>query len=184
MDRNVITDVVLSQVDPLLTVIAAGTRRCKLSTSILTLPARPACYAWQTTSRNSARLEGVWSMSRIQIDIWSQTCSIGFMSGLIVPPEEPSRPWWHVIPQNLHVVMPVHGSIQGDQVSPHALMDCTPHYGSRFPWVGRMHASTSLSPLALWPISSSKKSAYNPFGSHDVPAKTLHHRLPQTRRIN
>ena len=54
-----------------------------LSTRVSTLPDRTAALAWRTALFSSATVEGGSSMSRIQTDIWSKTCSIGFMSGLL-----------------------------------------------------------------------------------------------------
>ena len=59
----------------------ALTRRGMLSTRVRTLPGWTAAHAWRTALFSSATVEGGSSMSRIQADIWSQTCSIGFMSG-------------------------------------------------------------------------------------------------------
>ena len=53
-----------------------------LSTRVRTLPGQTAAHAWQTTLFSSALVEGGSSLSRIQTDIWSQTCSIGFMAVL------------------------------------------------------------------------------------------------------
>ena len=53
-----------------------------LSTRIRTLPGWAAAHPWWTALFSSATMEGGSSMSRIQTDIWSQTCSIGFLSGL------------------------------------------------------------------------------------------------------
>ena len=53
-----------------------------LSARVCTLPGRTAAHAWWTALFSSATVEGGSFMSRIQTDIWSQTCSIGFMSGL------------------------------------------------------------------------------------------------------
>ena len=52
------------------------------STKVRTLPGRTAAHAWRTALFSSATVEGGSSMSRIQTDIWSQTCSVRFMSGL------------------------------------------------------------------------------------------------------
>ena len=53
-----------------------------LSTRIRTFPGRTAAHAWRWALFSSATVEGRSFMSRIQTDIWTQTCSIGFMSGL------------------------------------------------------------------------------------------------------
>ena len=53
-----------------------------LSTRVRTLPGRTAAHAWWTALFSSATVEGGSSISGIQTDIWSQACSIGFMSGL------------------------------------------------------------------------------------------------------
>ena len=57
------------------------------------------------------------------------------------------RPWQHLIPQDLDVPMPVHGSIHHDQflppwwIAPHTMTD-----GPRFPSLGWTQASISLPP--------------------------------------
>ena len=56
----------------------ARSRRGMLSTIVLTFLIWSARHAWRTAWRNPARLEGRLSMFRIQIYIWSQTCSIRF----------------------------------------------------------------------------------------------------------
>ena len=53
-----------------------------LSTRVCTLPGRTAAHTWLTALLSSATVEGGSSMSRIQTDIWSHTCSIEFMSRL------------------------------------------------------------------------------------------------------
>ena len=53
-----------------------------LSTMVRTLRGRTAARAWRTALFSSATAEVGSSVSRIQTDIWSQTCSIGLMSGL------------------------------------------------------------------------------------------------------
>ena len=67
------------------TLVAAGralTLRGMLPTRVRTLPGRTAAHAWWTALFSSATVEGGSSMSRILTEIWSQTCSNGFMSGL------------------------------------------------------------------------------------------------------
>ena len=54
----------------------------------------PHPYRPNWSPRNSARLEGGRSMSRIQIDIWLQTGSIGSMSGLIAGQSMTSTSHW------------------------------------------------------------------------------------------
>ena len=121
------------------------------------------------------------SMSRIQTDIWSQTCSIHWVHvwtpswpvhdlnillvqkgchvtcctgrGIVldvhkVSSKQPRRPWQHLIPQDLDVPMPVHGSIHHDQLTPPPWW-ITPHTmadGPRFPSLSWTQASISLSP--------------------------------------
>ena len=67
-----------------LAVKRARTWRSMLSTRVLTHLKRHATHTWRAASRNFGTVE--WglgsSMSQIQIPIWSQTCSIGLMSGL------------------------------------------------------------------------------------------------------
>ena len=72
----------------------ALTRRGMLSTRIRTPPGRTAAYAWRTALFSSATVEGGSSISRIQRDIWSQTCSIGFMSGLQADQSMTSTSCW------------------------------------------------------------------------------------------
>ena len=76
------SDPYTSSVCPPLAARRALTRRGMPSTRVCTLPARTAPYAWRTALFSSAMVEGGSSVSRIQTDIWSQSCSIGFMSGL------------------------------------------------------------------------------------------------------
>ena len=64
-----------------------------------------------------------------------------------VTSKHPRRPWQHLIPQDLDVPMPVHGSIHHDQFTPPPMVDCTPyHDGPRFPSLGWTQASIILSP--------------------------------------
>ena len=70
------------RVCPALVARRALARRGMLSTRVRTLPGRTAAHVWWTALFSSAMGEGGSSMSWIQTDIWSQTCSIGFMSGL------------------------------------------------------------------------------------------------------
>ena len=52
-----------------------------------------------------------------------------------------------LIPQDLDVPMPVHGSIHHDQLTTPPIVDCTPyHDGPRFPSLGWTQASINLSP--------------------------------------
>ena len=79
------------------------------------------------------------------------TCCMG--RGIVlgvhkVTSKHPHRPWQHLIPQDLDVPMPVHGSIQHNQltpppwwIAPHTMTD-----GPRFPSLDWMQASISLSP--------------------------------------
>ena len=72
---------------PPLAARTALTRRGMLSTRVRTLPGRTAAHAWWTALFSSARVEGVAGgfihvSARIKTDTWSQTCSVGFMSGL------------------------------------------------------------------------------------------------------
>ena len=45
-----------------------------------------------------------------------------------VTAKHPRRPWQHLIPQDLDVPMPVHGSIHHDQLTPPPMVDCTPYH--------------------------------------------------------
>ena len=53
-----------------------------VSTRVRTLPGRTAAHVWRTALFRSATVDWGSSRSRIQTDIWSQTCSIGFIFGL------------------------------------------------------------------------------------------------------
>ena len=41
------------------------------------------------------------------------------------------RPWQHLIPQDLDVPMPVHGSIHHEQLTPPPMVNCTPYHDWR-----------------------------------------------------
>ena len=60
-----------------------------LSTRVLTLLGRTAAHAWRIAHRNSCTVERGSSMSWVQTPIRSQTCSMGFISGL----NELASPW-------------------------------------------------------------------------------------------
>ena len=62
--------------------------------------------------------------------------------------QTPHRPWQHLIPQDLDVPKPVHGSIHHEQITPPPMVDCTPYHDwwPRFPLLGWTQASISLSP--------------------------------------
>ena len=64
------------------------------STSVLTFLLRTTLHAWWTAWCNSTRFERWQSQCRIQIDIGSQTCSVGFMSGLIADHFLTSTSYW------------------------------------------------------------------------------------------
>ena len=71
------------------------TRRGMLSTRVRALPGRQtAAHAWRTQMFSSATVEGGSSMPQIQTDISSQTCSIGFMSGLRADQSMTSTSCW------------------------------------------------------------------------------------------
>ena len=81
------------------------------------------------------------------------TCCMG--RGIVlevhkVTSKHPCRPWQHLIPQDLDVPMPVHGSIHQDKLASPPMVDCTPYYD----WqttisIIRTQASISISPC-LW----------------------------------
>ena len=62
------------------------------------------------------------------------TCCMGrgiVLDVHIVTSKHPRRPWQHLIPQDLDVPMPVHGSIHHDQLTPLPMVDCTPYHDWR-----------------------------------------------------
>ena len=69
-----------------------------------------------------------------------------------VPSEDLSRPWQHVIPQNLNAAMPVHRFIQDDQVAAPAMIDCPLNHDwwatISMSWLntGSCHAPSTLEP--------------------------------------
>ena len=62
------------------------------------------------------------------------TCCMG--RGIVldvhkVTSKHPRRPWQHLIPQDLHVPIQVHGSIHHDQLTPPPMVDCTLYHDWR-----------------------------------------------------
>ena len=100
----------------------------------------------------SGRLRASQSMT--SASYWSKKAAVSravwgweliVLSVLKVTSKHPRRPWQHLIPQDLDVPMPVHGSIHHDQLTPPPMVDCIPyHDGPRFPSLGLVrHQSSS-----------------------------------------
>ena len=74
-----------------------------------------------------------------------------------VTSKHPCRPCQHLIPQDLDVPMPVHGSIHHDQLTPFPIVDCTPYHDwrAKISIIRLDTASISLSPCLrrtrTWP---------------------------------
>ena len=63
-------------------------------------------------------------------------CHVLYRWGIVleehkVTSKHPRRRWQHLIPQNLDIPMPVHGSIHHDQLTPPPMVDCTPYHDWR-----------------------------------------------------
>ena len=128
---------------PPLAARTSRTPRSMFSTSALTLLARTVRHALWTAWHNSASLEEGRCIPRAQIDIWSQTCSIGFISGLIACQSMTMI----ILVQKYHHVTCYMWWIQGEQVAPLPwwIAPQTMTDVSRFPWVSWIQASISLS---------------------------------------
>ena len=121
------------------------------STRVRTLPGRTGAHAWRTALFSSATVERcvyVCVCVCVCVCVWGGggggggggglvqkgcrvTCCMG--RGIVldvhkVTSKHPRRLWQHLIPQDLDVPMPVHGSIHHDQLTPPPMVDCTPYH--------------------------------------------------------